>query len=101
MISIIIQYWFVLGSGLFILEGSILRLFRWHTITLSRTDQSFTFIVNNDQQTGLSPGTTTHLSLGTPLYIGGYSLVELEGSVPHPNMGFDRGFTGCIHDVQV
>ena len=56
-------------------------------------------LVNNDLISGVIPGSSNQLTLDTPLYVGGTSL--LDGIVVHPNLGFTQGYTGCIQELRV
>ena len=89
----------VIGSGLLVLEGPALLMSRWQSVSLTIREKAVVMLVNNDQVSGVVPGSSTMLTLGTPLYVGGANILQ-RGSL-HPNLGFTRGYTGCIHSIQV
>jgi hypothetical protein len=93
-----IQFRFELGSGVGILTGPPLPLGDVHSIVATRMEQNGTLTINGRVVAmGTSGGTSTHLNIGSSVFVGGVSsAVSIS-----PITGATEGFVGCVEEVQV
>ena len=94
-----LEFRFDTGSGAAILRSNVkIELNIWHEVKIRRKLRDGSMVLDNGAPVvGKSPGNTRGLNIKTPLYVGGLNLNKY---IFASGVGVQRGFTGCIVDLE-